>query len=167
MRDFIELDNIDCRIIRQLQSDASLAIQDIADKVGLTTNPCWRRIKRLETLGVLTKRVALINPSTLGLTTTAFVMIKTDDHSAEWMELFNLCVKEIPEIIECHRMTGSVDYLLKMVLRDLPHYDHVYQRLIKSVPNLKDVSSSFSMESLKDCSIIEPKTANAKTNKRA
>ena len=167
MKEKIELDNIDCRIIRQLQNDASLAIQEIADKVGLTTNPCWRRIKRLESIGVLTKRVALINPSILGLTTTTFVMIKTDNHSAEWMEQFNLCINEIPEIIECHRMTGSVDYLLKVILRDLPHYDQVYQRLIKSVPNLKDVSSSFSMESLKHSSMIEPKTAEPNAIKRS
>mgnify|MGYP000586729775 CR=1 FL=1 len=159
MSKIVELDNIDRNILRCLQRDASLSIQDIADKVALTTNPCWRRIKRLEESGVIRKRIALIKPEAIGLKTTVFVMIKTDDHSSEWMDVFKACILTIPEIIECHRMTGSVDYLLKMILRDLPHYDQVYQRLIKAVPNLKDVSSSFSMESLKHNSIIDPKTA--------
>lgn len=162
MNEKIELDNIDCRIIRNLQHDSSLAIQEIADKVGLTSNPCWRRIKRLEELGVIKRRVALVDNAKLGLRTTAFVMLKTDDHSSQWMKIFKECIKEIPEIIECHRMTGSVDYLLKVVLRDLAHYDLVYQRLIKSIPSLKDVSSSFSMESLKHDSIIEPTTAQVR-----
>lgn len=162
MSDKSEFDHIDYRILRYLQIDASQAIQEIADKVGLTTNPCWRRIKRLEELGVINKRVVLVNNVKLGLKTTAFVMLKTDDHSAQWMLKFKDCIEDIPEIVECHRMTGSVDYLLKVILRDLPHYDQVYQRLIKSIPNLKDVSSSFSMESLKQDSIIEPTTAQAR-----
>lgn len=159
MKNLIELDDIDCRIVRYLQEDASTPIQQIADKVSLTMNPCWRRIKRLEDVGVISKRIALINAPSLGLKTIAFVMIKTDDHSSEWMEIFKNSVRDISEIVECHRMTGSVDYLLKIILRDLPHYDQVYQRLIKTIPNLKDVSSSFSMESLKQNSIIEPRTA--------
>lgn len=159
MKNSIELDDIDCQIIRYLQVDASIPIQQIADKVNLTVNPCWRRIKRLEDLGVISKRVVLINAPSLGLKTTTFVMIKIDGHSSQWMETFKSCVQEIPEIVECHRMTGSVDYLLKIILRDLPHYDQVYQRLIKTIPNLKDVSSSFSMDSLKLNGIIEPKTA--------
>lgn len=161
MNDKLELDNIDCRIVRYLQLDASTPIQGIADKVGLTVNPCWRRIKRLEESGVINKRVVQINNHALGLNTIAYVMIKTDDHSAQWMTLFKQCIEDIAEIVECHRMTGSVDYLLKVVLRDLLHYDQVYRRLIKTLPNLKDVSSSFSMESLAQNRIIEPSTAKS------
>lgn len=145
----MELDDIDRRILGILQVDATRSIQEIADEVGLTTNPCWRRIKRLEETGVITGRVATINWARLGLAMTAFVRIHTTQHSKDWLSTFKSSVNKIPEIVECHRMTGEVDYLLKIVVRDLEHYDLVYQRLIKLVPNLSDVSSSFSMEKLK------------------
>ncbi|MEC7288709.1 MAG: Lrp/AsnC family transcriptional regulator [Pseudomonadota bacterium] len=145
----MELDDIDKRILGILQVDATQSIQEIADDVGLTTNPCWRRIKRLEDSGVITGRIATINWAKLGLSMTAFARIHTTQHSKDWLSTFKKSVNQIPEIVECHRMTGEVDYLLKIVVRDLAHYDLVYQRLIKLVPSLSDVSSAFSMELLK------------------
>jgi Lrp/AsnC family transcriptional regulator len=145
----VELDGIDKRILGILQVDATQSIQEIADEVGLTTNPCWRRIKRLEDSGVITGRIATINWAKLGLSMTAFARIHTTQHSKDWLSTFKKSVNQIPEIVECHRMTGEVDYLLKIVVRDLAHYDLVYQRLIKLVPSLSDVSSAFSMELLK------------------
>lgn len=145
----MELDGIDKRILGILQVDATQSIQEIADEVGLTTNPCWRRIKRLEDSGVITGRIATINWAKLGLSMTAFARIHTTQHSKDWLSTFKKSVNQIPEIVECHRMTGEVDYLLKIVVRDLAHYDLVYQRLIKLVPSLSDVSSAFSMELLK------------------
>ncbi len=145
----MELDDIDKRILGILQVDATQSIQEIADEVGLTTNPCWRRIKRLEDSGVITGRIATINWAKLGLSMTAFARIHTTQHSKDWLSTFKKSVNQIPEIVECHRMTGEVDYLLKIVVRDLAHYDLVYQRLIKLVPSLSDVSSAFSMELLK------------------
>ena len=155
MKDIVEIDDIDREIIGILQEDATRAIQDIANQVGLTNNPCWRRIKRLEETGVIKSRVAIIDAKKLGLGSTAFVTIRIDSHNREWLDGFARCVQEFPEIVECHRMTGDVDYLLKIAIRDLEHYDRVYQRLITAVPGLTDVSSTFSMESLKQRSGID------------
>jgi len=151
----MKLDNIDQKILRLLQNDATISVQDIAAEVGLTNNPCWRRIKRLEEQGVIEKRVAVVNPKAIGLAITAFVTIRIDHHSGEWLASFANCIDAIPEIVECHRMTGDVDYLLKVLIRDLEHYDKVYQSLIASVPGLKDVSSTFSMEQLKQCTVVD------------
>ncbi|MEL6829258.1 MAG: Lrp/AsnC family transcriptional regulator [Pseudomonadota bacterium] len=145
----MDLDAIDKKIIGILQGDATLSIQDVADKVGLTTNPCWRRIRKLEAERVIKGRVAVIDPTALGLKMTAFVRIHTQEHTKVWVDQFKKAVQRLPEVVECHRMTGEVDYLLKIMVRDLEHYDDVYQRLIAYAPHLSDVSSSFSMEQLK------------------
>jgi len=156
----IEIDNIDKEIIRLVQLDATQSIQDIASEVGLTNNPCWRRIKRLEEKGVIERRVAIINPRLVGLGTTAFVALRINMHSAEWLDTFAQAIEQIAEIVECHRMTGDVDYLLKIVVRDLEHYDKVYQNLISRVPGLTDVSSTFSMEQLKHGTVIDVATGD-------
>jgi Lrp/AsnC family transcriptional regulator len=159
MRDLIEIDSIDRQILRLLQTDVTQSVQQIAEKVGLTNNPCWRRIRRLEESGVIKKRVAVVDPAKVGLGTTAFVMIKTDRHTADWLSNFKQRIQEIPEIVECHRMTGAVDYLLKVLVKDLTHYDYVYQKLISAIPDLSDVSSTFSMENLKQHTIVDTSTA--------
>ena len=159
MRKNIELNTIDMKILSILQKDATRSIQDIANAVGLTNNPCWRRIKRLEEQGVIERRVAVVNPGLLGLGTTAFVNIRIDSHDQTWLEKFAQCIEEISEIVECHRMTGDIDYLLKIIVRDLEHYDKVYRRLIANVPGLSDVSSAFSMEQLKHGDLIDAATA--------
>jgi Lrp/AsnC family transcriptional regulator len=145
----MDLDAIDRRILDLLQTDATLSLQEVADRVGLSSNPCWRRIKRLQADGIIERQVAIVNPEAVGLGVTAFVAIRTDKHSPEWLGVFARGVQAIPEIIECHRMSGDVDYLLKIVVSDIRHYDRVYQRLIAAVPGLSDVSSAFSMERLK------------------
>lgn len=144
-----KIDAIDRRILTVLQRDASLSIQQIGDEVGVSANPCWRRIKRLESLGIIKKRTAVIDAARLGLGMTCFVSIRTNRHTAEWLDTFAKGVEMIPEIVECHRMTGDVDYLLKIIVADLAHYDRVYRHLISSVPDLADVSSTFSMEQMK------------------
>lgn len=149
MKTFIELDPIDRKILGIIQQDCTRSIKEIAEAVGLSNNPCWRRIKRLEDNGVIRRRVALIDPAKIGLGVTAFVTIRTDQHTNEWVNAFKRAVQNIPEIIACDRMTGDVDYLLRVVVHDIEHYDRVYQRLIKSVPGLSDVSSTFSMEKIK------------------
>ena len=146
----IKLDDIDRKILTLLQQDATQSVQDLADAVGLTTNPCWRRIKRLEEEGIILRRVAVVDPGKLGLGMTAFVRISTETHTKDWLDTFKTSVGRIPEIVECHRMAGDVDYLLKIVVEDLSHYDRVYQRLLVQVPNLKDVSAAFSMERMKE-----------------
>ncbi|MEM9600557.1 MAG: Lrp/AsnC family transcriptional regulator [Pseudomonadota bacterium] len=153
-----KLDHIDRKILTQLQRDASQSIQTIAAQVGLTSNPCWRRIKRLQDAGIISGRVARLNPAAMGLKMTCFVTLHTDDHSEDWLTAFNTAIQNIPEIVECHRMTGDVDYLLKVLARDLEHYDQVYRRIIRLVPGLNDVSSAFSMEQLKDGQVISVET---------
>lgn len=158
-RQNIEFDDIDRRILTLLQRDASQSVAALADQVGLTSNPCWRRVKRLEDDGVIERRVAVVSPKALGLGLMAFVTIKTDNHAPEWLTNFASTISRIPEIVECHRMTGDIDYLLKIIARDLRHYDEIYRRFIESVPDLSDVAATFSMEELKDGRLIDPGTA--------
>jgi Lrp/AsnC family transcriptional regulator len=145
----MQLDAIDWAILGVLQADAALAVHEVGERVGLSSNACWRRIKRLEESGIIARRVALLDPEKLGLATTVFVAIKTQRHDPAWLEAFSASIAGIAEVSECHRMAGEVDYLLKIVVRDIAHYDRIYRKLIAAVPDLADVSSSFSMEKLK------------------
>jgi len=144
-----QLDTIDWAILSALQADASLAVHEVGERVGLSSNACWRRIKRLEDSGVIARRVALVDPEKLGLATTVFVAIRTNRHDPDWLAAFKRGVGQLDEIVECHRMAGDVDYLLKLVVRDIAHYDRIYRKLIAAVPDLADVSSTFSMERMK------------------
>ena len=149
MNDIPQLDSIDWAILGVLQRDASLPVHEVGEQVGLSSNACWRRIKRLEESGVIAARVALLDAEKLGLGTTVFVAIRTQRHDPAWLEAFSKGIAAIDEISECHRMAGDVDYLLKLVVRDIAHYDRIYRKLIAAVPDLADVSSSFSMEKMK------------------
>lgn len=144
----IELDRIDVRILTALQADANQAIAELSENVGLSANACWRRIKRLEELGIIRGRVALLDAMKLNLGVTVFVSVRTNEHNDAWLQKFNDAVEQIPEIVELYRMSGDVDYLMKVVVASIAHYDQVYKRLIKLV-KLTDVSSSFAMEQMK------------------
>ena len=150
----VQLDTIDWAILGVLQADAALPVHEVGERVGLSSNACWRRIKRLEDSGVISRRVALLDAEKLGLATTVFVAVRTQRHDPAWLEAFSHGVAEIDEISECHRMAGEVDYLLKIVVRDIAHYDRIYRKLIARVPDLADVSSSFSMEKLKSTTAL-------------
>ncbi|HWK43118.1 MAG TPA: Lrp/AsnC family transcriptional regulator [Stellaceae bacterium] len=144
----VDLDRIDARILAKLQSEAGVTMAELADAVGLSSNACWRRVKSLEEAGIIKHRVALLDAGKLGLGATVFVSIRTSQHNEEWLAGFAKGVSSIPEIVECYRMSGDVDYLLKIIVADIAHYDRVYRKLIR-VTNLLDVSSSFAMEQLK------------------
>ncbi len=154
----MDLDSIDKKILMAIQRDATLTVQALGDEVGLSANPCWRRIKRMEEGGVIAGRVALISGPAVGLGLTAFVTLRTDKHNPDWLQCFADGVRAIPEIVECHRMSGEIDYMLKIIVRDIEHYDRVYQRLIAAVAGLADVSSAFSMERLKYGTAIDVRT---------
>lgn len=143
------LDKTDRQILRLLQHDASIPIQRIADEVGLSVNPCWRRIRRMEAEGIIHARVALVDPERVGLGLTVYVRVKTREHSAAWARRFLDVIAAMPEILECHRIGGDVDYLLKVVVPDMVGYDRTYKELIQRLPALADVSALFSMERLK------------------
>ncbi|WP_296678359.1 Lrp/AsnC family transcriptional regulator [Novosphingobium sp.] len=149
MIDQNQIDSLDWAILRELQNDASLPVHAIGERIGLSHNACWRRIKRLEESGVIARRVALLDPEKVGLGTTVFVAIRTNRHDPGWLDAFSRAIASIDEIAECHRMAGDVDYLLKLSVRDIAHYDRIYRKLIAAVPDLADVSSSFSMERMK------------------
>jgi Lrp/AsnC family transcriptional regulator len=144
-----KLDKIDRQILGLLQEDAGLPIQQIAERVGLSVNPCWRRIRQMEQSGVIQKRVALVSPEKVGLGLTVYVRVKTNQHSAAWAKKLNEVIAAMPEILECHRIGGDVDYLLKVVVEDMAGYDRTYRELIDRLPSLADVSALFSMERLK------------------
>ena len=142
------LDAIDIRILKALQSDCSGSVADIADRAGVSQTPCWRRIKRLEEAGYIDRKVAILNAKALNLNMTAYVLIKTSQHDEKWLERFAKGISKVPEVLEMHRMAGDVDYLLKVVAGDVTDYDRIYKKLIKVV-DLSDVSAGFSMECLK------------------
>ena len=142
------MDRLDKKILRLLQEDATLAVADIAKRVGLSTTPCWRRIQKLEEEGVIRGRVAVLDPTRINLRVTVFVSIRTNSHSTEWLKRFSEVVGDFPEVVEFYRMSGDVDYLLRVVVPDIGAYDAFYKRLIARI-EIRDVSSSFAMEQIK------------------
>jgi Lrp/AsnC family transcriptional regulator len=142
------LDPTDRKILAILQEDASLSVAEIAARVNLSQTPCWRRIQRLEANGVIERTVALLDPDKVGFGISVFVAVETADHSREWLERFAAAMKNMPEVMEVHRMAGDIDYILRVAVPDMPAYDAFYRRLIAAVP-LKNVTSRFSMERVK------------------
>ena len=142
------MDSIDKKILAIQQVDSTVAVAAIAERVGLSATACWRRIQNLEKSGVIRRRVALLDAKALGVGVTVFVSLKTSKHSQEWLESFAAHVAAIDEIVEFYRMSGDVDYLLKVVVPDIAGFDAVYKRLI-AVVDFSDVTSSFAMEEIK------------------
>jgi Lrp/AsnC family transcriptional regulator len=149
----IVLDSIDRRILRELQRDATIAIAELAQIVGLSQTPCWKRIKRLTEAGVITKRVALLDREKLDLGLVVFVSVRTSRHDQEWLDAFAGAAATMPEVTEFYRLSGDTDYLLKVLVRDIAAYDTFYKRLIAAVP-LSDVSSAFAMEQIKSTTAL-------------
>jgi len=142
------MDKIDRTILGLLQGDASLSIAAIAERVHLSAGPCWRRIRALESGGYIRRRVAILDPAKINVGTTVFVTIRTSRHDSQWFESFAAAVSAIPEVVEFHRMSGDMDYLLRLAIPDIAAYDRVYKQLIR-VDGLSDVSASFALECLK------------------
>jgi Lrp/AsnC family transcriptional regulator len=147
------MDGIDRKILAVMQEDASLSVAEIGSRVGLSSTPCWKRIQRLEADGVITRRVALIDPAKMGLGITVFVSVETGDHSQEWLGRFAQEVSGMPEVMEFYRMAGDVDYMLRVVVPDIAGYDTFYKKLIGTVP-LKNVTSRFAMEKIKSTTAL-------------
>ena len=143
-----ELDKFDYAILDALQADATLSIAALSEKVGLSSTPCWKRLKRLEEDGIIETRVAIVNRKKVGLPVTVFVSISTTAHDEQWLKKFAAAVIALPEVMEFHRMSGDIDYLLKVATTDIDGYDRFYKKLIKTA-QLSGVSSAFSMEQIK------------------
>jgi len=142
------LDKIDRKILSILQRDTTLPVAEIGKKVGLSTTPCWRRIQKMEEDGVIRRRVALLNPDRINAGVTVFVAIRTNEHNDAWMRRFSAVIDDCPEVVEFYRMSGEVDYLLRVAVPDIAAYDAFYKRLISKIA-LTDVSSSFAMHQIK------------------
>jgi len=142
------MDTTDKRILDLLQMDASLTVKQIAEQISLSVTPCWKRIQKLEEQGYIRARVALLDPKRINANVTVFVAIKTDQHTVQWIERFNKEVNELPEVMEIYRMSGEVDYLLRVVVSSIEAYDQFYKKLINRI-ELSNVTSNFAMEQIK------------------
>jgi Lrp/AsnC family transcriptional regulator len=147
------LDAIDRKILTVLQDDASLSVAEIGDRVGLSSTPCWKRIQRMEAEGIILRRVALVDQNKIGLGITVFVSVESGDHSDGWLKKFAEAVSAMPEVMEFYRMAGDVDYMLRVVVADMPAYDVFYKKLISAVA-LKNVTSRFAMEKIKSVTAL-------------
>ncbi|MEX4006133.1 Lrp/AsnC family transcriptional regulator [Neoaquamicrobium sediminum] len=148
-----EIDTIDRRLLAELQRDATLTVDQLSERLNLSRNACWRRVKILEEKGVITGRVALVDADKLGLGLSVFVILRTSHHDPDWLKRFRDAVTSFPEITGVYRMSGDLDYVLRARVADVKAYDRLYQRLIAKVP-LDDVSASFVMEEIKDTTIV-------------
>ena len=147
------LDKLDRKILALLQDNADLSLNEVAERVNLTKNPCWRRIQKLQDSGVIRKKVALLDARQLNLGVTVFVNIRTTQHTVEWLKTFADAVDDIPEIVEFYRMSGDVDYMLKIVVPSIEAYDSVYKKMIQKV-DIANVSSYFAMEEIKNTTAL-------------
>ncbi len=143
------LDETDKSILRLLQTDATQSVDDISAKVHLSRNACWRRIKQMEAAGLITSRVAIVDAAKVGRPLTAMVLIRANQHDQDWIEKFHAALRALPEVVGAHRMSGDLDYLLRVRLRDVPDYDAFYKRLTSRI-SVSDISASFVMEDIKD-----------------
>lgn len=149
----VTLDDIDRRILGELQRDASQPLEALGDRIGLSRNATWRRVRALEAAGVIRARVALLDAKALNLGLTVFIQIRTNRHDPEWLDAFAKAMREMPEIQGAYRMTGDLDYLVRARVADMAAYDRLYQRLIRKV-DMSDVAASFVMEELKDTTVL-------------
>lgn len=147
------LDQIDRRILAELMDDATTPVARIADRVGLSQTPCWKRIRRLEEEGIVSRRVAVVDPPRVGLGLTAFVGIEAADHGAEWKAAFASAVDAMPEVMEVFRMAGAFDYLLRVVVADMAAFDAFYHRLTEALP-IRTLTSHFAMERMKAATVL-------------
>jgi Lrp/AsnC family transcriptional regulator len=148
-----KLDAFDLQILALLQQDATTPLTELAEAVGLSPTPCWRRVQKLEAAGYIHRRVALLDRDKLKAGVTVFIAVKTSRHSMEWLERFHSAVHDLPEIVDFYRMSGEIDYLLKAYVSDIAAYDALYKKLISRI-DLSDVTSMFAMEELKSTTAI-------------
>ena len=148
-----DIDATNRRILAELQRDGTLSVDQLSERVGLSRNACWRRVRQMEEAGVITGRVALVDADKVGLGLSVFILVRTSNHDPEWLTRFRSAVTGFPEITGVYRMSGDLDYVLRARVADVKAYDRLYQRLIAKVP-LSDVSASFVMEEIKETTVV-------------
>ena len=149
----VTIDDLDRRILAELQRDAGQGLESLGAAVGLSRNAVWRRVRTLEQAGVIRARVALLDAGKLDLGLSVVIQIRTNRHDPEWLEAFAKAMREMPEIQGAYRMTGDLDYLVRARVADMAAYDRMYQRLIRKV-EMSDVAASFVMEELKETTAL-------------
>ena len=147
------IDQIDRDILRILQDDAAISTERLAERVNLSKNACWRRVRNLDRNGIIAKRVALLNAKAIGLGMSVFVAVKVKEHSPEWLDKFQAAVAALPQISGAFRTSGDVDYMLQVRVRDVEGYDAFYKSLIRLAPGM-DVSATFVMEEIKNSTAL-------------
>jgi Lrp/AsnC family transcriptional regulator len=147
------MDRLDRMILTIIQEDATIPVAEIGRRVGLSTTPCWRRIQKMEEDGVITGRVAVLDPAKVNAKVTVFVFVTTNQHNEDWLTRFARIIGEFPEVVEFYRMSGQIDYLLKVVVPDIEAYDAFYKRLVGRI-DITDVSSAFAMERIKNTTAL-------------
>lgn len=145
----LKIDKTDRHILRILQRDASISVDALAERINLSRNACWRRVKQMEERGVIRGRVTLVDPAAVDLDLSVFVLVRTSEHDPKWLEKFDRTVRDLPEIVGAHRMSGDLDYVLRVRVANVKDYDRFYQKLISRVP-ISDISASFVMDDIKD-----------------
>lgn len=148
-----EIDAFDRRLLAELQRDGTLSVDQLSERVSLSRNACWRRVKRLEEAGIITGRVALVDAEKVGLGLSVFILVRTSNHDPQWLARFREAVTGLAEITGVYRMSGDLDYVLRARVADVKAYDRLYQRLITKV-SLSDVSASFVMEEIKETTVV-------------
>jgi Lrp/AsnC family transcriptional regulator, cysteine-sensing transcriptional activator len=149
----MNLDDLDRRLLTELQVNASESLEKLGERVGLSRNACWNRIRRLEEAGILKARVALVDPAKINLGLNVFIAVRTNEHDPEWLENFARETRSIPEIQGVYRTSGDLDYIIRARIPDVAAYDALYQRLIRKI-RLADVSASFVMQEIKDTTAL-------------
>ena len=143
------LDRMDRKILEILQRDCTLPVAEIGKQIGLSTTPCWRRIQKLEEQGVIERRVALLDPKTVNVGVTVFVSITTSHHTKEWLERFHAALEDFPEVVEFYRMSGDVDYLLRVVVTDPADFERLHSQHLTRLPGVARVQSSFALRTVR------------------
>ncbi len=147
------LDEIDRKILAELQEDAAQSLDEIARKVGSSKTPVWNRIRRMKEAGVITRQTVLLDAEALGLEACFFVLVRTSEHEADWQRRFLKAVRERPEVMEAHRLAGDIDYILKVRVKNARAYDTFYQALISEV-RIYNVTALLSMEEIKSTTVL-------------
>ncbi len=149
----VNIDERSLQILKLLQVNASISVDELAEQVNLSRNACWRRVKVLEDAGVITKRVAILDPDSLGLGLMVYALIRDSEHSPEWAEKLRAVVEDTPEIVSAHRMSGDLDYVLRMRVKSVADYDRIYKKLIQQI-TFSSISASFVMENIKETTAL-------------
>ena len=149
-----QIDGIDAKILHLLQGNAALSVADIADKVGLSSSPCWRRIKRMEELGIIKQRVTILDRQKLGLDFEVFVAVKLALPNRENMEKFEKAVRNMPEVVQCAVVTGAVDFMLRIVTKDMHSYEDFLREVLLGIDLISDVQSRIVLRQSKDSNSI-------------